>query len=194
MTETRQHDRLRTGGGFTLIEAAVTIVILGMAVLAMMAAQQAYTRQNAGAQEMSTAVMLANEIRELSLEMPLRDPIYGTWKFGPEPDEADGDPHVALGHFDDLDDFAGEPDGAGSHPGVTLDPPVSALRQTIPDMTGWSQHVNAENVDEQDIAGSAVAAHASDMVRLTVSVRYRRLEEDEDREVTRLTWVSAGPP
>lgn len=180
--------------GFTLVEVAVTMVIISLAVLAMMAAQQAYHRQNAGAAQMSTAMMLANEIRELTLEMPLRDPIYGNWKFGPEPDEANGDPHVAVQNFDDLDDFAGEPDGAGSYPGVTFDGPITALRQTIPNMTGWSQHVTAESVAEDNIAGPAVAPHSSEMVRLTVRVLYRRVDTDEDREITRLTWLSAGRP
>jgi type II secretory pathway pseudopilin PulG len=181
-------------GGFTLIEAAVAIVIVGLAVVAMMGAQQAYHQQGSGTQQMSTAMMLANEIRELALEMPLRDPIYGTWKYGPEPDEADDDPHTAVQAFDDLDDFAGTSSDGVHYTGTTFEGPIDALRQPIPNMDGWSQWVTVENVAVDNMAGSAQAAHATDMVRLTAQVRYRSDTNDTPREVARLTWVSAGQP
>lgn len=180
--------------GFSLIEAAVAIVIVGLAVVAMMGAQQAYHRQGGGSQQMSTAMMLANEIRELALEMPLRDPIYGTWKYGPEPDESDDDPHTAVQAFDDLDDFAGTTEDGVNYTGTTFEGPIDSLRQEIPNMVGWSQFVTVENVAVDNIAGAAQAPHATEMVRLTVQVRYRSDSNDTPREVARLTWVSAGQP
>ena len=64
--------------GFTLIEASLTTVIIGTGVLAILAAQQAYHRKNDWAQRTGTAVLLANEIRELTLPMPQHDPFNPT--------------------------------------------------------------------------------------------------------------------
>ena len=131
--------RGRAAAGFTLIEAALTTVIVGTGVLSIMAAQQAYHRQNDWAQRTGTAILLANELRELTLSLPLNDPISGPANMGPEAGEA------SVGDYNDLDDFSGLVAG-GFGAGTTFDPPINALRQVIPNMNGWSQRVLVENV------------------------------------------------
>jgi hypothetical protein len=156
-------------------------------VLALMSAQQAFHQQNAYATEMSTGLTLANELRELTLELPQHDPIYGSAYFGPEPDEINSLPHVAVQNYDDLDDFAGS-----TYSGTTFDPPINALRQSVPNMAGWSQIITVENVGESNISGAPVGHMSTDLLRLTVQVMYQAPNAQSADEVTRLTWVTAG--
>ncbi len=179
----RRHRRDR---GFTLIEAALTTVIVGTGVLAIVAAQQAYHQKNDWAQRTGTAMLLANEVRELTMPLPIFDPITGQAFIGPEPGEA------AVADFDDLDDFAGVSLDAGvTFPGTTFNPPIDALRRPIADMAGWSQQVTVEGVLEENI-GSGVSLNpgtAGTLTRLTVDVLYQGPNDATAQTVTQLTWV-----
>lgn len=179
----RHPRRLRRAGGFTLIEAALTTVIVGTGVLAIVAAQQAYHMKNNWATRTTTAMLLANEMRELTLGLPLHDPITGETTYGPESDE---DSVVA---YDDLDDFAGTiTSGVGS--GTDFSPPVNALRQEIDDLSGWTQRVTVENVLPDYIDASfAQPMGSTDVMRVTVDVLYRPPGATQDEAITRLTWV-----
>ena len=168
--------------GFTLIEASLVTVIVGVGVLAIVAAQQAYHKQNAYSQRVGTALLLANEIREMTMHMPQNDAISNTMYWGPEPNEP------TVEQYDDLDDFDGT-DGTG----LTFSPPIDALRQPIPNMTGWSQIIRVENVLPTYI-NAAVAApdNSTDLIRFTVQVMYQGPRDDAPNEITRLTWISTG--
>jgi len=172
---TSQAARRGARSGFTLIETAVASIIIALAVLSIVAAQQAYIRVGDVAQKNDAALSLANEVREITMNMPMVDPITGNAVYGPEADE------TSVEHYDDLDDFAGS-GGAG----VTFSPPINALRQTIPNMPGWSQNVTVENVAANDITGSAVTAGTTDLLRMTVTVTR------DDIEYARLTWLSTA--
>ena len=74
----------RRAQGFTLIESALTTIIIGTGVLAILAAQQAYHMKNNWASRTSTGMLLANELRERTLSLPLHDPITGSATLGPE--------------------------------------------------------------------------------------------------------------
>src|SRR5690606_434199 len=119
--------RVRAARGFTLIEAALTTVIIGVGVLAIVAAQQAYHQKNQWSQRVGTGLLLANELRELILSLPIHDPIGGAANLGPELSENN------VAQYDDVDDFAGTVN-AGYGTGTTLSPPVNALREPISDM------------------------------------------------------------
>jgi len=71
------------------METALATVIVGTGVLAILAAQQAYHQKNDWAMRNATAIRLANELRELTLTLPMHDPLTGTDVMGPEPDELD---------------------------------------------------------------------------------------------------------
>lgn len=169
--------------GFTLLEVMLATVIVGTAVLAIVAAQQAYHHENMVSQRMGTALLLANEVREMTLNLPMRDPITGKGKWGPESNE----PTVAQ--YDDLDDF----DGTGGA-GVVFSPPVDASRNDIPNMAGWSQAVTVENVLPSFVNGTAAPSHSTDVVRLTCRVLFQGPTDVEAVEITRLTWLRAGGP
>ena len=170
--------------GFTLIETALVTVIVGTAVLAIVSAQQAFHQQNNISQRMGTALLLANEIREMTLGLPQHDPISGTATWGPEGNE------LTLANFDDLDDFDGD-EGTG----MTFSPPVNALRLEIPNMEGWSQVVTVENVDPAFIsAGTPAPDNTTEVVRFTCRVLFQGPNDTGGSEITRMTWVKAGGP
>jgi len=172
--------RRRRHGGFSLIEVVIATAILGTAVLGLFFAQHAFHAANGEAGEMSSALGLANELREMTLALPLRDPINPTGGFGPEPDE------IEVAYYDDADDFDG-PGGAG----LTLNPPVDAAGQTIDAMADWRQTVAVESVDPLNITGPAIADGASGLLRMTVVVS-RRAGDGGWREMTRLTWLRSS--
>ena len=105
--------RARVDAGFTLIETALATVIIGVGVLAIMQANQAFLRSNSWSTHTSTATLLAGEIREMSRNYPRHDSFSGGIYFqdpvnhngfagwGPEVNETD--PSL----FDDLDDYDG---------------------------------------------------------------------------------------
>ncbi len=175
----------RAARGFTLIETALTTVIVGTGVLAIVTAQQAFFRQNEWSTHASTAQRLGNEIRELTLHMPRHDPVTGQTYWGPESSELD------VNDYDDLDDFDGE-EGEGTVFSAALgNGPISALGDTIPDMTGWSQRVFVEHIDPFEVTRT-VADGASDLVRVRVVIEYQGPADDEPREITRVTWIAPG--
>lgn len=172
--------------GFTLLETALAIVIVGTGVLSIMAAQAAFHEQNNWSTHASTATFLANEIREMSVRMSLHDPVTGTAFWGPEANE------MLLADFDDLDDFDGV-EGLGTY--FSADDgsgPVNAQRQAIPGMDGWSQQVVVYNVDPQNISapGDPNLDGLTSIVRMEVTVFYQGIGDDEPAEITRISWIS----
>lgn len=203
-------------GGFTLIETAMATVIIGVGVVAMVDAQEAFTRSTLWSSHAATGTFLANEMREMSRHMTRHDPVTGLWMdgatlrgWGPEANEAN------LDGFDDLDDLDGLVFGAGGDfPG-----PINAFGELIPEidddgnvvldeeetmvpLQGWRQQIFVEKVSPFDYAtvlepsfsesasggweGRAVDAYP---VRVTVVVTYQRPFDAEATEVARVSWV-----
>lgn len=185
----RPASRRRAAAGFTLIEAALTTVIVGTGVLAIVAAQQAYHAKNQWAVRTGTAMLLANEIRELTMTLPYRDP-QGGGTVGAE----EGD--FAL--WDDLDDFAGDIDAQYQGSGVSFSAadgtgPVNALREQIPDMEGWRQHVLVEAVLPSAINVSSDLTQGLNqddtLRRVTVNVYYQGPNDPNESLLTSLSWI-----
>jgi len=168
--------------GFTLIETALATVIVGTGVLAMVAAQQAFHKQNYWSTHASIAERLGNEIREMTLNLPRHDPVTGTAFWGTEANE------TWIGDFDDLDDFDG--DGSGLVFSAALENgPVNAHRQIIANMNGWAQVVTVHCVDPFNIT-SVQADGSTDMIVVDVLVTYQGPQDDEPREMTRVSWIA----
>ena len=175
----------RCAQGFTLIEASLATVIIGTGVLAILSAQQAYHMKNNWATRTSTAMLLANEMRERTLSLPLHDPITGDLTLGPEGDE------TSTLSYDDLDDFAGTVT-AGVGTGTKFNPPVNALGLPISDLDDWTQQVTVVKVPVDNIDTTftlPLDTGTSEMFRVTVTILYRPEGQSIDETVTELSWI-----
>lgn len=167
--------RRRANGreGFTLIEAAMATVIIGVGVVAMVEAQQAFIFSNAWSSHAATGALLAEEVRELTRNMPRHDPVNGLFMstneegddiligWGAEPGE------VSVADFDDIDDFDGmifSDIGSDGIDDGDLPGPINAFGEVITEMNadgdivldaegaprsmiGWSQQVIVTKVE-----------------------------------------------
>ncbi len=201
-------------GGFTLIETALTLVILGVGVLAMVEAQAAFIQSNLWSSHAASGNFLAQEIRELTRTLPKHDPVRGLnvddgYIFGPE------DGEVVVDDIDDLDDLDGMRFGfGGAMPG-----PINALGDIIPEidldgsievdeagdpvpMIGWAQEIIVEKVEPFDTSytradeyerefeedGLPPLARQSFPLRVTVIVTFTTAIGGEI-EMARVSWI-----
>lgn len=176
--------RRRSRRGFTLIETALATIIVGVGVLAMVAAQQAFHMQNAWSTHASTATWLGNEIREMSLDLPRHDPVTGydaVNDVGWGPEAAN---ETWYGDYDDIDDFDGlffaAADGNG---------PINARREVITNMDGWRQIVTVTMVDPFDITSTAVAPGDPYLLKVDVEVRYQSPFDNTEETITTVSWL-----
>ncbi|MBN2210302.1 MAG: hypothetical protein JW709_02795 [Sedimentisphaerales bacterium] len=63
----------RRGGGFTLIEAMYSIMIVGLGVVALMMLMASGTTVNAFGNDLSSAVFLADELRAMTDDVPFNN-------------------------------------------------------------------------------------------------------------------------
>jgi prepilin-type N-terminal cleavage/methylation domain-containing protein len=162
-----RRNRLRPRG-FTLIEAAMTAVIVGVGVLAAVELMAACSQQNRAAAESTTAMLLANNVQEAVAHLPFSDP-SGSTTFGLE---ETGQP-VSL--WDDVDDFDGK----------TFCPPLDAGLLPLPDLAKYSQEITVKRCDPQKLTLDAAGADAA---RVTVRVLFTN-RDGTKQELHRLTWV-----
>lgn len=153
--------RCRSCRGFTLLEAAFTVTIIGVGVLAMVEAQASFVRGNLWSSHASTGVFLATELREYTRGLPRHDPVQGLSgdpiEFGPESGE------TTIDDLDDVDDFDGLVFGAGGD----FAGPIDAFGRLVPEiandgsvvvdsdtnpigMVGWTQEMIVEKVEPFD--------------------------------------------
>src|SRR2546423_616036 len=130
----RRRGGARRRGGFTLIEAALVTCIIGFGVVSMLQLLATGTMSNIEANELTTGLTLANNVRELMQSLSFADPVQPT-HWGPETGET-------LASYNDVDDF----DGAAAA-GTTFSPPLDARRQSLGGFPGWSQHVDVYSCD-----------------------------------------------
>ena len=169
----------RTARGFTLIECALAMIIVGVGVVASMRLFSACAMESRSSNQMTTAMLLAGHIREAMVQMPFNDPISGRSNFGYEAGET-------LNSFDDVDDFDGQ----------TFNPPIDSLRQSITSMGQYSQVVsvvpvfpNKLNSNANDTAPEIAKTTYTGAVRVRVRVLYQAKSTDSPAEVYRASWV-----
>ena len=138
--------------GLSLIEVLFAVLLVGLAIASLMAANGAFTKANGAGTDQSTAEFLIGQIRELTMLLPVIDPQDEIATFGPESGET-------LATYDDLDDF----DGA------SYSPPISAERTTLNQFSAFRQHITVENVNASNFE-LVVGDHNSNFVRVTVRV------------------------
>ncbi len=155
----RQHAARRA---FTLIETAFSTIIIGVGVLAIIEAQQAFVVKNAWSTNSSTATYLASEFREMSRNFPRHDRFSGGiylvdpndvlslngW--GLETGE------TATADFDDLDDLDGLVFGTATNypdgfvPTQIFDGPINAFGEVLNEML-WDGTVESQTINDEVI-------------------------------------------
>jgi len=153
--------------GFTLIEVLVAIVLIGLAIASLVAANYSFTRANSAGVNLSTAEFLIEQIRELMVPLAVVDPNTGISVFGPE--------EGSLADYDDLDDFDD----------VSFCPPINAARETLSNYANYSQRIMVENVSASDFE-QVISSHTSDFVRVTVDILVN------SEQINSVSWIRAA--
>lgn len=170
--------RPHRNSGFTLIEAAVATVVIGLGVVALMHCLGAGTRVNAEGREITQAVFLAQEIREWTLRLPFSDPDPGDAHRPPGPD-APNSPSVVVDDLDDLMNY-------------TFCPPRNGMGGPITTMADWSQQVLFEWRDPDNLSLTVPpptdCSLGTGVINITVVIRRG------DREVLRTSWLAVRRP
>ncbi len=164
-TRTSLHSR-----GFTLIEAAMTTAIIGIAFVAVLELFSACTKQNRYASNSTVAMMLAQHTQEMMIGLPFADPNPLSAVFGAEMGET-------LSSYDDIDDFNG----------LSFCPPIDASRLSIDDLSQYTQTISVTNAnpDQPSAVGSAGSA-----LRVSVVITYRANEAAPVEQVYSYSWLT----
>jgi type II secretory pathway pseudopilin PulG len=163
--------------GFTLIETGLAIIIVSTAMLAMLEANESFTKQNDWGERAAQAARLGGELRERTMVLPVMDPVTGVDTWGPESSEA------SILDWDDMDDYDGLDVSGWAGTG-----PIDSAGQIIPDMNQWRQVVEVQSVEPTDLV-TVVADGTSEAVRVKVDVYWMNQAGDPGELVTTVTWV-----
>ena len=153
--------------GLSLIEVLFAVLLVGLAIASLMAANGAFTRVNGAGTDQSTAEFLIGQIRELTALLPVIDPQDQLATFGFETGET-------LATYDDLDDF----DGAN------YSPPIDAERVVLNQFSAFSQQITVENVSASNFE-QVVADHSTYFIRVTVRVYLN------SKQISSTSWLRA---
>jgi hypothetical protein len=156
--------------GLSLIEVLFAVLLVGLAIASLMAANGTFTKANGAGMDLSTAEFLIGQIRELTMLLPVVEPntpASGVDVFGPEPGET-------LATYDDLNDFDG----------MSFSPPISAERTPLNNLSAFNQQITVENVSPSNFE-DVVPDNSSNFVRVTVSVYLN------SRLISSASWLRA---
>ena len=180
----RWHRTFRAARGFTLIEAALAVVIVAFGFLSTMELFATCTAESRRAAQVTTAQMLITSIQELSTGLAFKDPFYATATFGCEVGESQAQPQF----LNDLDDFDG----------FVACPPIDATRTVRNELPQYTQIVTVmpvdpdrpgHNTDENNPTISKNPYAYTGGLRMRVTIEYRRVPTDPPTVVLRSAWV-----
>jgi type II secretory pathway pseudopilin PulG len=158
----------QAGRGFTLIEAALVTVIIGVAVVSMLELLAAGTLSNSEGTELTTAVNLANNVREITRSLKFHDPDNPTaWD-------------TKEGTVDDYDNVMDLDD-------CEFSPPLDVRRQPIADYANWKQVVRVETVAEDFVASVRPDTTDEPTARVTVTIQRNGVN------VYSMSWLVVAP-
>lgn len=174
----RRIEGIRAAGGFTLIEAALTMIIVGVGFFSMLELFGVCSTQNRISGNMTTAMLLANNVQEAMAGAAFNDPLSGSTTFGVESGET-------LATFDDVDDFDTQ----------TLSPPIDSMRQQIDELSRYSQSIsvvpvypNKLNSNNNPASLEISKTTYTGAVRVTVVIVYTGNPETA-YEAYRMSWI-----
>jgi hypothetical protein len=168
-----RHGRSCVRRGFTLIEAALATMIVGLGVVAMLQLLTVGTMANLEGGKVVTGLNLARNVREFSLPLKFKSPTNPTG-WGVDGGESLSNPKG----WDDIDDLAG----------VTFDPPIDGAGNQMTNYPGWKQKVTVQTVDPDNVR-LATTNGSQPAIRLTVTAELNGVD------VCSISWfVFDGSP
>jgi hypothetical protein len=150
------------------MEAAMCTVIIGVGVVSMLQLLAVGTVTNSEGAELTMAVNLANNVREMTLGMAYYDPQQPTvWNTR----------EATVAQWDNIMDL----DGA------VFTPPIDARRTSIAGYSGWVQRVEVEAVSKDKVLQGVGDTTTEPTARVTVTV------ERNGTRVYRTSWLVVAP-
>jgi prepilin-type N-terminal cleavage/methylation domain-containing protein len=162
------HIGQRCRRGFTLVETALAMVIVGVGVVSLLQLLAAGTMVNSGGTELTTAVNLANTIHEISISLPFQNPS------SPTSLAKDSGGPTAYTYLWDMN-------------GDTYSPPLDVRRQPITKYSTWSQKVTITTVDPNNVTAVRPNDPTVPTARVTVVITHN------NREVYQASWLITAP-
>lgn len=169
-----RHNPMR-GAGFTLVEAVICILLIGVALTAALRTVGASASAGAITERRALGMMLAQDLLAEIVDQPYEDPDEPNL-LGLEGDELLGDRTT----FDDLDDYHGYDES----------PPRDADNGVIDGLNGWRRTVQVRRVPLDDLNGSTSSDTGAK--RITVTVFKGAIEVAQARAVRTEAW-DLGP-
>ena len=148
-------ERSRTARAFTLVEATVSVFIVGVMVVAALSTVGATRLGEYKLGERCRALPLAQDLLAEILQQSYEDP-DGSPVFGTEP----GEGTVSRIDFDDVDDYHN----------WSAAPPQNKNGADISDLSGWRRSVQVGWVDPTDL--SQTVGSDQGVKRITVTVKH----------------------
>lgn len=159
----------RRRGGFTLIETALAVSIVGVGIVSMCQLLAAGTNANVDSTELTTGMSIAKNVREFALKLGFKEPSPSASSWGLNGGESWSNPAT----LDDVNDLNG----------ATFSPPIDSGGTKMTNFAEWSQQVSVVSVDPDRLT-LQVPNGSTSAVRTTVSVYHRT------KKVCDLTWYS----
>lgn len=180
--------RHRAARGFTLIEASMVMVIIGVGVLSMLQLLAAGSIQNGDAAEMTKAMTLANNIREASLALKFYDPNQPVTV---PPSYVWFSKESSMEQWDNITDLDGAVDTWDKPEDPTgwqkFSPPIYGTRKQVDGHKSWAQYVKVETVDPAKIRSVLPHDPNAEVARVTVKITR------DEVEVYRTSWLLCVP-
>jgi type II secretory pathway pseudopilin PulG len=98
MTDYNKDNKLIAGKGFTLIEAMIATLLIGVAIVSLMVSSHAFTKVNSAGINLSTAEFLVEEVRERSALLEFDDLAAFAGTYSP-PEDIQGNQLTAFAAF-----------------------------------------------------------------------------------------------
>ena len=140
--------------GFSLAEVLIAIVLVGLAVASLVAANSVFTQNNSVALETSTAEYLLEQMRELTMLLPVLDP--NTKEFFISKEET-------FSAYDNVGDFDDS----------IFNPPISADRESLAAFSSFSQKVTVQKVSASNFEQPVSDTDSSPFIRIEVDIYHR---------------------
>ncbi len=172
----RRHTHSRARRGVTMMETALATILVGLSVLAIVNLVTVVTQQSFYAQKTTTALMLANNIRELTDGLPYNDPAAGT-HLGPLAGQNN------VSQYNDVECFNG----------YVASPPIDAHRQVLSNMANWQQSVTVTHVSPANytLVDPLPTDAACTLDRVQVTVSYKAAGSATWLPIVTTEWLKA---